>query len=467
MNYAEQVQQLFETDPGFASAVGMLEKLSQRKHPRVLNFSHHDLDGITSAFIAKRLLERQLGAEVVVKLPSHFKLWEEALVEVLEKEGKFDLLLLTDKGTFSFYDDFLKHVDQVLIIDHHQLDGMPKRCTVFNPTVEISEYASAASLLCHMLATKLGPTDVYDDFAVLLGCRGDFAFDPVQKSYTDFARPFIEQSMEEFPLAFRFKADRPTMYDLVDRERTVLVNQLAEVLHAGCLAHLYNQVLGTDIPYGPELVYDFLFELSERGARPEKFSSVNDMLGGGPKSRILSRVFDMYKSDWALLSGRVENAVFLGEICGVGVYMVFAEETEAMRAAPFPAILPFVASTRMDALKRAGGHPHSMIIIFCPKERGVHISMRGGGGVIDCGSMCSQLATRLRELYPGQEGVGGGGHARAAECLADKPVPMYAVMHELISMVQEMVRLAEVLDRGKATLEEMERARSLGLTHGS
>ncbi len=467
MKYAEQVQQLYEIDPGFASAVGVLEKLSKRKNPRVLNFSHHDLDGIASAFIIKRLLERHIGAKVVVKLPQYFKLWEEALVQELEKEDKFDLLLLTDKGTFSFYDDFLKHVDQVLIIDHHQLDGRPEKCTVFNPTVEISEYASAASLLCHMLAAKLGPTDVYDDFAALVGCRGDFAFDVVENMYAHFARPFLELAKKKFLRAFRVKADRPTMYDLVDMSRTVLVNQLSEVLHAGCLAHLYDKVLNTDIPYGPQLIIDFLFELSERGSRPEKFSSTDDMLGKGPKGKILSRVFEQYKSDWALLSGRVENGVYLGEIRGVGVYMIFAEEAEAMRAAPFPAILPFVASTRLDAFKRAGGHPHSMIIIFCPKERGVHISMRGGGGIINCGSMCFQLAAHLQELYQSQEGIGGGGHARAAECTVDRPTPMYAVMHQLVSMVQEMVRLAGVLDRGEATPEDVERAKLLGLVSSS
>ncbi len=463
MKYAEQIDRLFKIDPGFAGAVGILEKLSKRKNPRVLYFSHHDLDGITSAFIAKRLLERHAGAEVVLKLPPYFKLWEEALVEVLEEEGKFDLLLITDKGTFSPYDDFLKHVPQVLIIDHHQLDGKPEKCTVFNPTVEISEYAPAASLLCHMLATKLGVGDIYNDFATLIGCRGDFAFDAVQRTYADFARPFIKQVRKKFPRAFRLKAARPTMYDLVDRSRTVLVNQLSEVLHAGCLAHLYNQALGTNISYGPELVHEFLIELSEHGGRPEKLSSIRDMLGDGPKGKILSRVFDRYKSDWALLSRRVENAVFLWEVRGVGVYMMFAEEADAMRAASFPAILPFVASTRMDALKRAGGHPHSMIIIFCPKERGVHISMRGGGGLINCGSMCFQLAARLQELYPEQKGIGGGGHARAAECLVDKPTPMYAVMHELASMVQEMGRLSVALDSGTATPEESEKAKSLGL----
>lgn len=159
---------------------------------------------------------------------------------------------------------------------------------------------------------------------------------------------------------------------------------------------------------------------------------------------------------------RAENLVFLDEILGVGIYMLFAKEASATQA-QFLSILPSVASTRLDELKLAGGHSHVMLIVFCPKERGVHISMRGGGGALDCGAMCSQLASHLRELYPEQEGIGGGGHDRAAECMVDKPVPMYAVMHELLALVQEMSRVAKALESGGVKREDAEKARLLGL----
>jgi hypothetical protein len=462
MRYEEQVRHLFETEPGFASAIDLFEKLKEVKRPRVLNFSHHDLDGITSAFIVRRLLERHLNAEVVTKLPPYFKLREEEFWETLEGEDRFDLLLITDKGTFGYYDDFLKHIERVLVIDHHPLDGRPKHCTVVNPSAERSVPA-AASLICHMLATKLGLTDDYDDFAALIGCRGDFVFDPVRKTSADFAKPFIEREKERFRRAFEIRPENPTMYDLVDRDRTALINQIGEVLHAGCLAHLYNQALGIDVSYGPELVFDFLLEVAKRGERLAEFCTITDVLGHMPKGQMLSRVFEQYKSDWNMLNRRAENTVFLDEIRGVGIYLLFAKEAPEMQVAQFPAILPFVALTRLDGLKLAGGHPHVMMIIFCPKERGVHISMRGGDGVLDCGAMCSQLASHLRELYPEQEGIGGGGHDRAAECMVDKPVPMYAVMHELLALVQEMGRLAETLESGEVTQKDVEKARLLGL----
>jgi hypothetical protein len=463
MNYDEHIQSLYETVPGFPAAVGVIERLGKREKPRILNFSHHDLDGVASAFILKRFLEKYLGASVVVKMPAHFKLWEEALIQTIEREGEFDLLLISDKGTFAYYDDFLKHVKEVLIIDHHQLNGRPLKCTVFNPTVETEGYAAATSLLSHMLVRKLGLGDAMDDFAALIGCRGDFAFDPVEKTASDFAEPFLGMMRRRFPALFEVKTGNPTMYDLVDRRRTAFVNQIGEVLQAGTLAHLYSENLGLGVKSGPRLVHDFLFELCEREENPAKFLSVGAFLGEGPKGKILSRVFDQFKNDWRLLEKRLENPVFLGEIRGVGVYMFFAREVNAMAAAPFPAILPFVASTKIEYLKRVGEHPHAAVIVFCPKEKGVHASMRGGGGIINLGKMCLELAGRIRKSCRQERGIGGGGHSKAAELLADKPAPMYTVMHELLLLVQEMVTLSKALDDETATPEQIEKSKKLGI----
>jgi len=466
MDYTEFIQHMYETVPGFPSAVGQINKLRERKNLRILNFSHNDSDGITSAFIIRRIFERYLGAEVVTKMPQHFKLWEEALLEALNEGGKFDLLVVSDKGTFEVYDDLLKHISPILIIDHHQLDGRPSKCTLFNPTIETSGYASSASLLCHMISSKLGLADIYDDFATLLGCRGDFAFDPVEGTAAEFAKPFIDMAKEKFPLVFEVKKGAPTMYEMVDRERTALINQIGEVLHAGCLAHLYSRALGMEEYYGPTLVHDFLLELVKRGDDPSKFSNLEEFLGGMSKGQLLSKVYGQFKADWKTLEGRAENAVFLGEIRGVGLYLLFAEEVDSMKTAPFPAVLPFVASTTLERMKRAGGHAHAAVIVFCPKTAGVHLSMRGGGGLINCGKMCFQLATKLQDIYSTQKGIGGGGHDRAAELLADKPVQMYSVMHELLFLVDEMIGLARALDRGVATQKEVERANLIGVIGG-
>lgn len=436
MLYSEQVRHISTSDKGFMSAVEAFKGLGKIERPRVLNFSHIDLDGIGSAIVMRRLLQRHFNAEVVTKLPPLFRLTAPEIQRALETES-FDMLLITDKGTFDYYDDFLQLVKHVVIIDHHLNDGMPRRCVLFNPSAEQS-VQSAASLLCHMVSSKFGGADVYDDFAALLGCRGDFAFDPVQKTSVDFVGPFINDMHERLPHLFEPKLERATIFDLVDRERTALINQIAEALHAGCLAHMYHRVdESIDIDYGPSFVFELLLKLIEKRPKLEGLRTFADFEAVLPDGRMLLNVFEHYKRDWGVLSKRVENAVLLAEINGVGIYLMFAKEAPAMQGAPFPAILPYVASIHLDSLKRASNYPHTMAVVFCPKDRGVHISMRGGGGLVGCGAMCSELANRLQAMYPGQGGIGGGGHDRAAECVVDKPVPMYAVMHELVKLIEE------------------------------
>jgi len=437
MSYEGQVRSLAEQDAGFAGVLAKLNELKKIDRPKILNFSHHDLDGITSAVILRRLLSRYLGAEVTTKLPFAFRLTEQELQDALG-EGEFDALLISDKGTFAYYDDFLEKVPEVLIIDHHLEDGMPERCTVLNPSAR-QEIRSSTSLLCHMLATNLGVADDYDDFFSLLGCRGDFVFDPVSGALAEFARPFVDRVSSKFSSLLEKKSSRPTLFDLLDRERTVLLNQVGEVLHVASLSHLYSRTVGDlEINHGPALVFRALSGLADEGGKLT-FTTLEDFVASLPESQKISRVFELFKRDWELLEGRAANAILLEEIQGVGVYLIFAREAPAMQATSFPAILPFVASTKLEEFKKSGGHQHSLTVVFCPKEIGVHISMRGGGGAISCDAMCRRLVERLQERYPDlKDKVGGGGHERAAEFVAEKPVKMYGVMHELIFLVGEM-----------------------------
>ncbi|MFN4133649.1 MAG: hypothetical protein ACK4GQ_04700, partial [Candidatus Hadarchaeales archaeon] len=239
------------------------------------------------------------------------------------------------------------------------------------------------------------------------------------------------------------------------------INQLAEALHVGTISHLYSNLLEVDIENGSEFLLKFFEELAESGS--SDMTSVEKLLKNGEFGRTLMRIFDQYKKDWKVLEGRVQIPVQLGEARGVGIYLFFAEEAEAMKTAPFPAILPFVVSTNLESLKRAGGHAHAMAIVFCPKERGIHISMRGGGGLLNCGKICYELANRLLSIYPGRN-IGGGGHEKAAEMTADKPVPMYAVMQELLFMFQRIIELSKLLDKGMAGKGHIEEVRSLGIS---
>lgn len=438
MNHPRQIQSRSKTDEGLRRAIELLEDLKKVESPRILNFSHHDLDGIGSAAIIKRLLQRYLNAAVVTKLPPRFMLTRPE-VEGALADGPFDALVISDKGTFDCYDDFLEYFEKVLVIDHHLSDGMPKRCVVYNPSAHRS-VPTAASLLCHMLAEELDLADDYDDLAALMGCRGDFVFDPVLDNREEFAKPFIERAARKFKNMFEPKFERPTMFDLVDRGRTTLVNQIGELLHAGCLAHFYQPAGGF---YGPELVLNCILKLADEKVKLGELNSLDDLLNHLPVSQVLLDAYNAFKSDWDLLARRAENSILLNEVQGVGIYLIFAREAPAMQAAPFPAILPYVAMTKLHSLRASKNHQNVLMIVFCPKTQGVHISMRSTGGVLDCNILCSELARRIRTLYRQSEGVSGGGHEKAAECFIGGSVPMYAAMHELMALVREIVQFAK------------------------
>lgn len=438
MNHPRQIQSRPKTSEDLRRAIEFLEGLKGIENPRILNFSHHDLDGIGSAAIIKRLFQRYLNAVVVVKLPPRFMLTKPEVKDALA-DGSFDALVISDKGTFDHYDDFLEYVERVLVIDHHLSDGVPKRCVVYNPSAHRS-VPTATSLLCHMLAEELDLTDDYDDFAALIGCRGDFVFDPILNNCEEFAKPFIERSARKFKNMFEPKVERPTMFDLVDREHTTLINQIGELLHAGCLAHFYQPA---ERFYGPELVLNCILKLADEKIRLDELNSLEGLLSHLPFSRVLSNAYNAFKSDWDLLTKRAENSILLDEVQGVGIYLVFAREAPAMQAAPFPAILPYVAMTKLHPLKTSKNHENVLMIVFCPKTQGVHISMRSTGGILDCNILCSELARRIRALYRQNEGISGGGHEKAAECFISGSVPMYAAMHELMALVREIVQFAK------------------------
>ena len=74
------------------------------------------------------------------------------------------------------------------MIDHKMLNGRLEKRTFFNPAAELS-VLTVSSLLCHMIVTKMGLSDDYDDFAALMSCRGDFALEPVEKTVAKFVQP--------------------------------------------------------------------------------------------------------------------------------------------------------------------------------------------------------------------------------------------------------------------------------------
>lgn len=434
--YKKQVEKLAKEYEGFAETCKKLSSLKD-KSAKILYFSHHDLDGVTSATILKKIFEEYLGSEVSLKIPTGFRLEPEEVDEAL-KEEKYDTLIISDKGTFGYYDKFTKKFENVIIIDHHLKDGMPQDCTVFNPSAE-KEVGTSTSILAHMLSTYFGIADNYDDFIALLGGRGDYVITSETDDLPDFVEPFVELVKNNFDNLFKKVKGRPTFYDTKNRESTTLLNQIAEVLHISTLSHLYSSESETvEIDQGSRFVVETLTEFVKKRKKLD-FRNLDEFISALPESEQISTVFKLFKRDWSLLEDRVDNSLFVEEVKGVGLYLTFAKEAPAMEGVNFPAILPFVASSRLEDFKDKRNHKAALVIVFCPKKIGTHISMRGGGGILSCDAMCRELVRRVQKVRPRlKDNVGGGGHEMAAECVAGKEIKLYVMMKELILMLEEL-----------------------------
>lgn len=431
MSYLEEVEKLCAGEASFRRA---LEILKQSGGCRVLNFSHNDIDGVCSALLLKRAAEA-LNAEVFTVMPPYFELTKEEVTGAIRRAGTFDLMIISDKGTFRKYDDFTELIPDVLIIDHHQPVGDPQKCVVFNP-VWGEERAPATALLCHMLVTELGVCGDFEDFACAVGCVGDLAFNAVTGKCQKPAEPFLEYARQKFPELFKISEGEPTMFDTDDRTRTAQLHRIAEVVHAGTLAHLYSGDIGGEIKYGPDFVLNFLEQMGRAGACPKSVEELFSAQDGG----LIRAVYKEFKEDWKSLESRVKDPIFLGKVKDASVYLIFAREAKRAAKTTFSAILPFVASAHMKELKRNG---EVVLIVFSPKEVGTHISMRTDGKTVDCGNFLHRLEEILREKYPGEK-VSGGGHDRAAGFFASSGVPLYRVLHELVFMLEEILTEAAV-----------------------
>jgi len=425
MIYGELVSRLREGQD-FQRTVELLDDLGKRF--RALNFSHNDVDGVCCAFLIKRTLERFFGAEVVSVMPPSFMLTVEEVREIVNRTGDFDLLVISDKGTFGSYDRMTGVIKRVLVIDHHQPQGYPDRCTVLNPKAETGKFMPASALVCHLLMSMLGKPDDVDDLVAAIGCRGDLAFDIVDGFCDEMAEPFMQMVREKFPVLFEPVEDEPTIFDRAGRRKTSLISQMAEAVHAGTLAHLYAEEIG-EVGYGPDLVLNLFEEIV--GGRPP--ASLEEFLSG-ETGRVIMSVYKKFREDCTRLEDRVKDPIFLGKIGKTEVLLVFARELKRAAKTTFSAILPFVAFSHI----RGSGRSNWVLIVFCPKDAGTQISMRAEGTEIDCASFLSELARRLASRYRGER-IGGGGHKEAAGFFAPPSVPVYAVLHEMVFLLEEML----------------------------
>jgi len=100
--------------------------------------SHHDTDGITSASIFAKALER-------LNIPFTVKIIKQLDEEIINSLNKNDLIIFLDLGSSSLLN--LGKLNEIFVIDHHEITSeIPINITLINPHVFHEEDISASGL---------------------------------------------------------------------------------------------------------------------------------------------------------------------------------------------------------------------------------------------------------------------------------------------------------------------------------
>ncbi|MEK6889192.1 MAG: DHH family phosphoesterase [Nanoarchaeota archaeon] len=169
-----------------------LDKATKNKSIKVI--SHFDTDGITSATIMARALERwnkRFSLCITKGLDQEFinKLSEENVLLFLDLASG-SLNYLKDKKT------------EVFILDHHEvIQEIPSNILIVNPSVEKQEPISSAGL-CYLFAKSLAKTNIDLATLAVIGMVGDMLEKNLGKTYDSILKDsetFVKKGLLIYP----------------------------------------------------------------------------------------------------------------------------------------------------------------------------------------------------------------------------------------------------------------------------
>ncbi len=141
------------------------EFIEKSKDKKIKVISHHDTDGITSAaIIAKSLqrLNRNFSLEIVTQLEE----------QVFNKLPQDQIILFTDLASNSF--DYIKNLKtEVFILDHHEITSdIPENVRIINPHLFNEEEISGAGVT-YLFAKALNEQNIDLAYLAIIGMVGD------------------------------------------------------------------------------------------------------------------------------------------------------------------------------------------------------------------------------------------------------------------------------------------------------
>ncbi len=461
-DYTEWIEKEIKSSEGLEKIV---ERIKVTKEQRCLIVSHDDPDGIVSALILKRLLDK-LGAEVDYFFPPSYILTKEQLASTVKK--KYELLFILDKGTTSYYDEHTMIIKDIVVIDHHFPDlpeGPPKKCLLYNPNSnpQAEEYIMCStSLLTHMIATTLGLKEDYDDFLCFIGLKGDFAIDPATGEVSKFAQSFYETYEKNFKNLLTPLKSRPTMFDITQREKTSLLSRITELIHGTCgggFQYFYNDraksLKGVD---QVDLVFTSLSKYGRRNPKMSNLKRLDHFSGEIPYRWVIQQLYKYYLRDWESASHLLDSTISIGKMGRVAIQLFIGENVP---------LLPMVGSVKLHDLTKESSEKHVLLVMINKEpDGGTHFSLRATSDRIHCGKICHTLASRLVRKYGFPDLITGGGHSRAAECnTRTAPVPTPTAILAFFRFYEQLKDLSLRADKNGLKKREREIAIDLGLDY--
>jgi hypothetical protein len=405
MNYLDFIKSEFEN----RNWTPVADAFRNIEGKNILIFTHDDPDGLTAGCILKRLVEKQ-GAVATVRLPASYELDEALLDQELQKDD-YHMVIVSDKGSMGYYDNYVNKVEKFVVIDHHPPIGEIKECFFINPNIGQYNMCST-SFLANMLSNYLGITEKCDDYLALLGMKGDWAVEPATDIVSEYVDIFYRERVEGAFDSLIEKIDsRPTMFEVNQRDKTTLLNQIAELYFAlggGGFQYFYNHK-DEDLKDLDQSRFSFDIMADHcNNLNHESWGNLDDFMKDTPDPKKVERIYEFFLADWKKVTKSFSNTTLLTSLAGNDIYVFLGNKVPLM---------PMAGSVYLYELKKKYGKDNIVFIMLeGDLKRGYHFSLRGTSDNIHCGKICSNLAKRFVEKYGFKDQITGGGHYRAAEC---------------------------------------------------
>src|SRR3989344_490326 len=160
------------------SAISRIENLARSKSIKVI--SHYDSDGITSAAIFTKTLERwkkTFSLKITKSL-------DEQLIKSLPED---EILIFLDLASNSL--NYLKDKKtEIFILDHHEIiQEVPENVTLINPHLFDKEQISSAAI-CYLFAKTLSPSNKDLSSLAVIGMIGDSLEKNIGKTFNEIIK---------------------------------------------------------------------------------------------------------------------------------------------------------------------------------------------------------------------------------------------------------------------------------------